>query len=87
LSNSTVFKFSEIKFALYRQMLHRVKKDKTIFNVNLTRDFRPQVFSSNNFPWALFEYGFEFAKIFEYEIADLGNIGVNDLAVPKTILS
>jgi hypothetical protein len=29
----------------------------------------------------LFEYGFEFAKIFDHEIADFGDSGVNDTAV------
>jgi hypothetical protein len=35
---------------------------------------------------ALFEYGFEFAKKIDYEIADLVHSGVNDASVTKVIL-
>jgi hypothetical protein len=56
----------------------------------MSRDFRPLVFSSNNFPKApdtrvksLFAYGLEFAKIFDFEIADFRLSGVNDTAQAK----
>jgi hypothetical protein len=32
---------------------------------------------------SLFAYGFEFAKIFDYELGDFGHIGVKDTAVAK----
>jgi hypothetical protein len=34
-----------------------------------------------------FEYGFEFVKKIDYEIADLGHSGINDTTVTKTICS
>jgi hypothetical protein len=50
----------------------------------VSRDFRPLVFSSNNPTWApYFAYCYEFAKIFDYEIADFGTSGVNDTAGAK----
>jgi hypothetical protein len=55
----------------------------------LSRDFRPLVYFINQHdldPWSTveshFEYGFEFAKIFDYETAIFLAIGVNDTAGP-----
>jgi hypothetical protein len=53
----------------------------------LTRDVKPLVFSHKTTPpgsWytgSLFEYGFEFAKKIDYEIADFGHSGVIYTAV------
>jgi hypothetical protein len=60
----------------------------------VSQDFRPLVFfikQSHLGPWltglSLFAYGFEFAKIFDYEIADFCNSGVNDTAVSNALIS
>jgi hypothetical protein len=53
----------------------------------MTRDFEPAPFSLNNFPLgprytgsSLFYYVFKFAKIFDYRIANIGDISVHEIA-------